>query len=95
MKKSASNGSTCTCKSQLLKKLRQFLNPSEATASSSDVKATPVAAAIITDKKVDKGTIIPSGANGKIVKHDVLEALTNPGRLPGKALFGREFERKK
>jgi len=60
-----------------------------------DVKATPVAAAIITDKKVDKGSIIPSGANGKIVKHDVLEALSNPGRVPGKALFGREENRVK
>ncbi len=64
-------------------------------AKTSDVKATPVAAAIISDKKVDKGTIVPSGANGKIVKHDVLEALTNPGRLPGKALFGRELRREK
>jgi 2-oxoglutarate dehydrogenase E2 component (dihydrolipoamide succinyltransferase) len=60
-----------------------------------DLKATPVAAAMITDKKVDKGTIVPSGVNGKIVKHDVLEALTNPGRLPGKALFGREVRREK
>lgn len=61
----------------------------------SDVKATPVAAAIITDKKVDKSSITPSGANGKIVKHDVLEALSNPGRLPGKPLFGREVRREK
>lgn len=63
--------------------------------SSSDMKATPVAAAIITDKKVDKGSIVPSGANGKIVKHDVLEALTNPGRLPGKVLFGRDARKEK
>jgi 2-oxoglutarate dehydrogenase E2 component (dihydrolipoamide succinyltransferase) len=65
------------------------------TGSSTDVKATPVAAAIITDKKVDKGSIIPSGANGKIVKHDVLEALNNPGRLPGKPLFGRDTRKEK
>ena len=58
-----------------------------------DIKATPVAAAIIADKKVDKGTITPSGSNGKIVKHDVLEALTNPGRLPGKALFSRDVRK--
>ncbi len=63
--------------------------------AASDVKATPVAAAIITDKKVDKSSITPSGANGKIVKHDVLEALSNPGRLPGKPLFGREVRREK
>ena len=63
--------------------------------SGAEPKATPVAAAIISDKKVDKGTIIPSGANGKIVKHDVLDALNNPGRLPGKALFGRDLRKEK
>ena len=54
-----------------------------------DVKATPVAAAIIADKKVDTKTVTPSGSNGKIVKQDVLEALNNPGRKPGVELFGR------
>ena len=67
----------------------------EKTGATPDLKATPVAAAIITDKKVDAGSIIPSGANGKIVKHDVLDALNNPGRLPGKALFGRDLRREK
>jgi 2-oxoglutarate dehydrogenase E2 component (dihydrolipoamide succinyltransferase) len=55
-----------------------------------EVKATPVAAAIMADKKVDTKTVVPSGSNGKIVKQDVLEALSNPGRLPGKTLFSRE-----
>ncbi|HTB99078.1 MAG TPA: 2-oxoglutarate dehydrogenase complex dihydrolipoyllysine-residue succinyltransferase [Ferruginibacter sp.] len=54
-----------------------------------DVKATPVAAAIIADKKLDTKTVTPSGSNGKIVKQDVLEALNNPGRKPGVELFGR------
>src|SRR4051794_20511930 len=45
----------------------------EKKSSGAEAKATPVAAAIISDKKVDTGTIIPSGSNGKIVKHDVLE----------------------
>jgi 2-oxoglutarate dehydrogenase E2 component (dihydrolipoamide succinyltransferase) len=67
----------------------------ENTSSTTDLKATPVAAAIITDKKVDKASIVPSGANGKIVKHDVLDALNNPGRLPGKVLFGRELRKEK
>lgn len=67
----------------------------EKAAPSADIKTTPVAAAIITDKKVDKGTIVPTGANGKIVKHDVLDALNSPGRLPGKALFGRELRKEK
>jgi 2-oxoglutarate dehydrogenase E2 component (dihydrolipoamide succinyltransferase) len=65
------------------------------SVSASDAKATPVAAAIISDKKVDKGSIVPTGANGKIVKHDVLDALTNPGRVPGKPLFGREVRKEK
>ncbi len=54
-----------------------------------DVKATPVAAAIIADKKVDSKKIVPSGSNGKIVKQDVLEALNTPGRNPGTTLFSR------
>jgi len=54
-----------------------------------DVKATPVAAAIIADKKIDVKSVTPSGSNGRIVKQDVLEAINNPGRLPGLALFGR------
>jgi len=54
-----------------------------------DVKATPVAAAIIADKKIDVKSVTPSGSNGRIVKQDVLEAINNPGRLPGLTLFGR------
>jgi 2-oxoglutarate dehydrogenase E2 component (dihydrolipoamide succinyltransferase) len=65
------------------------------TAVSNDIKATPVAAAIITDKKVDAASITPSGANGKILKHDVLDALNHPGRIPGKELFTRVDRREK
>ncbi|MEO6730010.1 MAG: 2-oxoglutarate dehydrogenase complex dihydrolipoyllysine-residue succinyltransferase [Ferruginibacter sp.] len=54
-----------------------------------DIKATPVAAAIIADKKIDVKSVTPSGSNGKIVKQDVLEAINNPGRKPGLELFGR------
>ncbi len=57
--------------------------------AASDVKATPVAAAIIADKKVDSKNITPTGTNGKIVKQDVLELLNNPGRKPGAELFSR------
>ncbi|MEO5594367.1 MAG: 2-oxoglutarate dehydrogenase complex dihydrolipoyllysine-residue succinyltransferase [Chitinophagaceae bacterium] len=53
------------------------------------VKATPVASAIIADKKVNPSSITPSGANGKILKDDVLAALSSPGRTPGKELFTR------
>jgi 2-oxoglutarate dehydrogenase E2 component (dihydrolipoamide succinyltransferase) len=65
------------------------------TAVANDIKATPVAAAIITDKKIDAGTITPSGAGGKILKHDVLDALAHPGRAPGKELFVRTDRREK
>src|ERR1700761_5906019 len=65
------------------------------TAIPNDLKATPVAAAIISDKKVDAGTITPTGTGGKILKNDVLEALAHPGRTPGKALFTRQDRREK
>ena len=61
----------------------------------SDIKATPVASAIIADKKVDPKTVTPSGFQGKILKDDVLNALSNPGRVPGKELFSREEKREK
>jgi 2-oxoglutarate dehydrogenase E2 component (dihydrolipoamide succinyltransferase) len=49
----------------------------------SSPKATPVAAAIIADKKIDPQSVTPSGVQGKILKQDVLSALENPGRKPG------------
>lgn len=61
----------------------------------SDIKATPVATAIIADKKVDVKTITPSGSGGKILKDDVLSALNNPGRKPGAELFGRSEKTEK
>lgn len=65
------------------------------TAIANDIKATPVASAIIADKKVDPKSIQPTGYNGKILKDDVLEALNNPGRKPGTAAFGRNERREK
>ncbi|HMH22137.1 MAG TPA: 2-oxoglutarate dehydrogenase complex dihydrolipoyllysine-residue succinyltransferase [Puia sp.] len=65
------------------------------TAVANDIKASPVAAAIISDKKIDAGSITPSGTGGKILKQDVLEALAHPGRLPGKELFTRNDRREK
>ena len=66
-----------------------------APATASDVKATPVASAIIADKKVDPKSIQPSGYNGKILKDDVLEALSNPGRKPGLQPFTRDEKKEK
>ncbi len=59
-------------------------------STSPAVKATPVAAAILADKKIDFKKVTPSGSNGRITKHDVMDALSNPGRAIGKELFGRE-----
>ena len=69
--------------------------PATATSASSDVKATPVASAIIADKKVDPKSIQPSGYNGKILKEDVLEALAHPGMRPGTQAFSRDEKREK
>jgi 2-oxoglutarate dehydrogenase E2 component (dihydrolipoamide succinyltransferase) len=60
-----------------------------------DVKATPVASAIIADKKVDPKSIQPSGYNGKILKDDVLSALEHPGKRPGTKAFTREEKKEK
>ena len=60
-----------------------------------DVKATPVAAAVIADKKVDAASIKGSGAHGKILKDDVMAALENPGVAVGHELFSRVERREK
>jgi 2-oxoglutarate dehydrogenase E2 component (dihydrolipoamide succinyltransferase) len=65
------------------------------TSIPNEVKATPVASAIIADKKVDPKSIQASGYNGKILKEDVLEALSSPGRKPGSQAFSREEKREK
>ena len=57
--------------------------PNVEASTATDIKATPVAAAIIADKKVDSKNITPSGSNGRIVKQDVLSMLQNPGIKPG------------
>jgi 2-oxoglutarate dehydrogenase E2 component (dihydrolipoamide succinyltransferase) len=64
-------------------------------APAADVKATPVAAAILADKKVDVKTITPSGTGGRILKNDVLEALSTPGRKPGLDAFTRNEKKEK
>jgi 2-oxoglutarate dehydrogenase E2 component (dihydrolipoamide succinyltransferase) len=43
-------------------------------------KATPVASAMMADKKVNPSAIKPTGSNGRILKHDVLEALSHPAK---------------
>lgn len=72
-------------------------NEAPVTAVSNDIKATPVASAIIADKKVDPSNIKATGAGGKIVKHDVLEALANPGKkaFAGGELYSRNVRQEK
>lgn len=60
-----------------------------------DVKATPVAQAIMSDKQVKPAEVKGSGVMGKILKTDVLEALTHPGRKGGDTAFGREDRHEK
>lgn len=73
--------------------------PSQApvTAVPNDIKATPVASAIIADKKMDASTISPTGPGGKILKHDVLDALAHPGKkaFAGQELFARNVRKEK
>lgn len=67
------------------------------TTAPTNIKATPVAAAIIADKKVDPTQIKASGYAGKITKTDVLEALLHPGKnaFAGQELFTREVRSEK
>jgi len=73
------------------------INQALVTAVSNDIKATPVASAIIADKKVDPASITASGVGGKIMKNDVLEALAHPGKkaFKGAELFGRNVRKEK
>jgi 2-oxoglutarate dehydrogenase E2 component (dihydrolipoamide succinyltransferase) len=67
------------------------------TSVPNNVKTTPVAAAIIADKKVDTNQIKASGYAGKITKVDVLDALNNPGKIQfaGQDLFSRNVRPEK
>ena len=67
----------------------------EKKGADKEVKATPVAAAILADKKVDVSKVTPTGSKGRITKNDVLDALSNPGRAIGKELFTREEKAQK
>jgi 2-oxoglutarate dehydrogenase E2 component (dihydrolipoamide succinyltransferase) len=69
-----------------------------ASPVANELKASPVASAIIADKKIDSKTITPSGVGGKIMKQDVLEALQNPGKkafVAGAELNSRNVRQEK
>jgi len=61
----------------------------------SDVKATPVAQAIMSDKQVKPADVKGSGPQGRILKHDVLDAIAHPARKGGDGAFTREERREK
>lgn len=66
-----------------------------AEAPKSDVKATPVANAIMSDKQVKPNDVKGSGSQGRILKQDVLDALATPGRKGGAEAFSRNEKRDK
>ena len=68
--------------------VEQVLQGAPPSGGDGGIKATPVASAIIADKKVDPKSVTPSGFQGKILKDDVLAALSNPGK---KAFDGAEL----
>lgn len=69
--------------------------PAKAKASQpvQEVKVSPVASAILADKKVDPKRVTPSGPGGKILKEDVWAALKQPGGEDG-LLPGSRTEKK-
>jgi 2-oxoglutarate dehydrogenase E2 component (dihydrolipoamide succinyltransferase) len=76
---------------------KQQATTAPVTSVPNDIKATPVASAIIADKKIDPKTVTASGYSGKILKDDVLAALANPGKkaFAGTELFSRNVRQEK
>jgi 2-oxoglutarate dehydrogenase E2 component (dihydrolipoamide succinyltransferase) len=71
-----------------------IIEPEETSVK--EVKASPVASAMIADKKIKTSSISPSGTGGKILKDDVLAALSTPGKITGgKPLFSRDEKKEK
>jgi 2-oxoglutarate dehydrogenase E2 component (dihydrolipoamide succinyltransferase) len=102
--KSASNGSPAPEKKETKSEPKSEAPKKEETKSSApvtsvsnDIKATPVASAIIADKKVDPKTVSATGYQGKILKEDVLAALASPGKkaFNGTELFSRNTRTEK
>ncbi|MBS1587445.1 MAG: 2-oxoglutarate dehydrogenase complex dihydrolipoyllysine-residue succinyltransferase [Bacteroidetes bacterium] len=67
----------------------------KAAAPQSEVKATPVAQAIMSDKQVKPAEVKGSGTQGRILKQDVLNALANPGKKGGSEAFTRNARKDK
>ena len=71
--------------------------PDAPNAAPVEVKATPLASALLAEKKVDLSQVKATGPQGKIVKEDVLKALEQPGRIPfeNQVLSAREQRKEK
>ena len=76
---------------------KQTTSDAPVTSVPNDIKASPVASAMIADKKVDPKTVKPTGPAGKILKEDVLAALSNPGKkaFAGTELYSRNVRTEK
>lgn len=90
-KKSGGRGQESEVEKKTTKKKDNGIEEKHQSPPSGDggTKASPVASAIIADKKVSVSSISPSGVGGKILKEDVLAALISPGRKRGAELFSR------
>ena len=76
---------------------KQPASTAPVTAIPNDIKASPVASAMIADRKVDPKSVKPTGPAGKILKEDVLAALSNPGKkaFAGTELYSRNIRTEK
>lgn len=76
---------------------KEVASSTPVTSVLNDIKASPVASAMIADKKVDLKTVKPTGPAGKILKDDVLAALSNPGKkaFTGTELYSRNVRTEK
>ena len=68
----------------------QAQTPAPTTEKQTIAKATPVAQAIMAEKHISPKEVTGTGAQGRIFKHDVLEALTSPAKKIGPMAFSRE-----
>ncbi len=78
------------------KEVKKTDKESQPVSKEESTKSTPVASAIMADKKLKASAVSPSGVGGKIMKEDVLAALSSPGKLTaGHALFSRNEKAEK
>lgn len=79
------------------KGVNQKISDAPIVSLPNNIKASPVASAMIADKKVDPKSVKATGPAGKILKEDVMAALSNPGKkaFAGTELFSRNVRTEK